>query len=73
MTEKASERFLRTTKRIILATGRVTAWGMRISLGVFGGLAMVLGGVLTHPLGLFIIGIPLFALGLMGLFKSVFW
>lgn len=71
--EKAGRRFLRTTKRIVLTTVRVTGIGIRIGFGVFGALAILLGGLLTWPLGLFIFGIPIGALGVMALFKSVFW
>lgn len=65
--------FLRTTKRIVLTGVKITGWSIRISIGVLGALAMIGGGVLTYPLGLFIFGIPLCALGIMALFKSVFW
>jgi hypothetical protein len=71
--EKAEPGFVKVTKRIAMTTVRVAGLGVRISFGVLGAALALAGGVLTYPLGMFVIGIPLAALGIIGLYKSVFW
>jgi hypothetical protein len=65
--------FIKATKRIVLTTARVTGWGFRIGLGVFGAAALLGGALLSHPFGFFIGGLPLATLGGLALFKSIFW
>lgn len=70
---RATQRIIRTTQRIAVATGKAVKLGLRVTLASSGGLLMLSGLVLVHPLGLIILGIPIFALGFISAYKAVFW
>ena len=56
-------------RRVLAGTGIA----VRVALGIAAPILVLGGGLLTYPLGLFMVGIPLCALGIILLYKCVFW
>jgi hypothetical protein len=61
------------SRRMIVVSGRGTEMVLRVLLGTGGALLMLAGLLLTYPFGVFIFGVPLFALGIILATKAVFW
>jgi hypothetical protein len=73
VTAKPEPSLLKATIRVAAGTGRVTAWAIRIGMGVGGGGLTLAGALLADPLGLVIVGVPVAVLGVILLAKAVFW